>query len=311
MREFLERLGKSNVLVPNSQVEDYITWAKLAGLEYREALLNQYVPNGVQVLTPNKVLRASSMGKFVFDLAFEYFYPDKAKELELSERQASLFFDGHAFESWLGFALRRLGYRITGRECTIEWQGITGHVDFIVDDAWVVEAKCVSDRFFKFLSGYDGVLRGDSVNEWLQDRGYLTQLSIYCDATGLPGMLVFKNKNTGDVGALELTKEMSTNRLLCAAKTLNVIRSSQTFIEVFDHVEIPPPEIEIYKKKVSRWADGTPRLYPHYAIKYPGIIYHLHQGETYYGNTRQYVLGYRYPPDCINTKLLNADFQGV
>lgn len=107
------------------------------------------------------------------------------------------FADGHLHEASILREVEKQGYIISGQQRTIEipiMPGIVvrGHIDGLATDGietWVVDAKAVSkDSYEKFAKmGIDAYPQ------------YKYQLSTYSLALGLPGMLAFKDKNSGKV----------------------------------------------------------------------------------------------------------------
>lgn len=121
---------------------------------------------------------------------------DDASELRMAE--------GNLHEPAILDHLRRQGWTIIDEQREVELVVgdrlvIRGHLDGIGDQgpaatARVIEAKAMGDDPFK-----EWLANGFSTN-----RRYATQLSIYMAGTGLPGLFVVKNRNSGVVDITEV-----------------------------------------------------------------------------------------------------------
>ena len=118
------------------------------------------------------------------------------------------FFYGNIVEALMLFLAAESGHKVTNQQEEVKIEGITGHIDAMIDGA-VVDVKSASTRAFrkfktKTLLGNDPF-------------GYIGQISGYMDAKNVleGGFLAF-DKSTGDITFMmvdELTKINATDRI--------------------------------------------------------------------------------------------------
>ena len=118
------------------------------------------------------------------------------------------FFYGNIVEAFMLFLAAESGHKVTNQQEEVKIEGITGHIDAMIDGA-VVDVKSASTRAFrkfktKTLLGNDPF-------------GYIGQISGYMDAKNVleGGFLAF-DKSTGDITFMmvdELTKINATDRI--------------------------------------------------------------------------------------------------
>ena len=118
------------------------------------------------------------------------------------------FFYGNIVEALMLFLAAESGHKVTNQQEEVKIEGITGHIDAMIDGA-VVDVKSASTRAFrkfktKTLLGNDPF-------------GYIGQISAYMDAKDVleGGFLAF-DKSTGDITFMmvdELTKINATDRI--------------------------------------------------------------------------------------------------
>ena len=136
-------------------------------------------------------LRVSQMGKPLIVLCLNKIgYKDQG---EPNFKLRWIFLLGHIFEAYLMCVVYLLGYDIHSAQDEIEFGGVLGHIDFMVDEV-VVEVKTMSDRYFT-----------DFCRKQNDDRGYLTQLHCYCAAKGTKrGVFLVINKSTNELREIPL-----------------------------------------------------------------------------------------------------------
>jgi hypothetical protein len=136
-------------------------------------------------------LRVSAMGKPLVLLCLAkigYREPDN-----ISFKIRWIFMLGHVFEAFVMCVIFLLKYDIHSAQDEIDFGGVKGHIDFMVDET-VVEVKTMSDRYFT-----------DFCRKQNDDRGYLTQLHIYCHAKGTKrGVFLVINKSTNELREVPL-----------------------------------------------------------------------------------------------------------
>lgn len=183
------------------------------------------------------VIRASNLGKPATLLALNklgYVEPP------LKGRVKFACYLGDVWESALEVFLKMHGYEIVATQDEIEWEGISGHFDFIVNDGKqdvLVEAKSLSE-------GYSRVF----MREPNDDRGYVTQLAIYTRATQLPGAWLCFNKGSGEMYQVLPNDGQLDAALYRGQKVIERMEEVHTVADVLKAFRPPPPVPEVYRK---------------------------------------------------------------
>ena len=118
------------------------------------------------------------------------------------------FFYGNIVEALMLFLASESGHKVTNQQEEVKIEGITGHIDAMIDGA-VVDVKSASTRAFRKFK--TRTLLGND------PFGYIGQISGYMDAKNVleGGFLAF-DKSTGDITFMmvdELTKINATDRI--------------------------------------------------------------------------------------------------
>jgi hypothetical protein len=263
----------------------------------------------------NPVLRLSSLGKTAaFELVAKKIeaIPQSGKHT-VSEQHRMLFSFGDYVESWLAFTFKRIGYTITESQTHVTWQGVGGHIDFLIHDEQgkphLVECKSANDYYFT-----DVKKRGVG-----NERGYLTQLLCYheCMSEKYPDLQshwVFINKNTSELCVIDLesipakTRQEALKRASSIVKAYNKV---ETLDDIYKFTQPPPPSIEKTRDgQLKYWDDGTPKMYAPHTVSHPEFCYICETRKTEYGKPRLYVFDYNYPehlqkhkPDIVKQAL--------
>jgi hypothetical protein len=284
--EFMERWEQQSM--PNPQIE-YAT--KEAGEMAGKMFTRQYA----SLERDNPVLRLSGIGKYsiVELLAKKFGLLPQGGDDTVSNECRLRFITGDLFECQMFVVLNSLGFEVLETQKTIVWNGVSGHTDFIVrapsGEVSLVELKTANDYYFK------------QIKKWIGDeRGYLTQLCTYSDATQLPAAWLFVNKNTSEVFIKELTDvplDIREAKLLRAKKLIEAFNECPSFEDFPLFCQVPPPKIEKFKSGEHKfWEDGSLRLYVgDYDYKRPELFYVLDKKKNDYGKMRLYVTDYLYP----------------
>lgn len=333
MKNFMRRLLSENadlLLDPGALVAT----ADKAAFIVRQALLNTYVHESSN--TGGFPLRLSTLGKYSeIELAAKYFgivNYNPPTELRIKR----LLLDGFLFEAELMFELRLYGYEIMDTQHEVTWHGITGHPDFLVvtpeSETWVVDAKTCNDFYFKTITR----------NHVYDDRGYMTQLALYSEATGFPACLVFKNKDTSEIAVFFMdgtiqrhvisekvavdVKEYTPNEEYTDVVLERIERAKEVtqflvtgcdeWDDVFAKWHPPTPKMEM--EYIYEWSedlnkrvkvgetpvmlDGKPKFYVPSNVEYPELMYELSEGVTAYGKKRMYVTDFKYPERYLHNK---------
>lgn len=278
----------------NSAHYERMIAAREAALIYEQSLQRQFCGVGEDKHDYTKTLRGSMMGKPIVQIFGQRFFPELYEEdgyVTLQQRQ--LFHEGDTFEADAYFHLVRTGVKVLSKQLTIEYKGVSGHVDFIIEHngvPTVLELKSAKDSFF------NSVLR-KGVDE---ERGYVSQIAIYMDALGMPGAWIVYNKDNSahTVVIPTLTDvEIALKRANTIIKTWEV---AECWDDIFQFVRPPEPKKEYSDK---RW---TGRYLPPLTLwnspQTVELCYITEEGMNPKGLPRTYILDYRYPEKWTHRK---------
>ena len=147
-----------------------------------------------------RTLRLSAVGKQYRKLWFEVNDPKKE---EIEPRLKLLFFYGHIIEALLLFLAQEAGHKVVDRQKEVKLEGVTGHIDAIIDGV-LVDVKSASDYGFKKFN--EGTLLNDD------PFGYIGQMSAYMEALNLKeGAFFAFNKNNAKLTLLEIDELRTIN----------------------------------------------------------------------------------------------------
>lgn len=172
--------------------EDNVEWA---GEIFKDLLRKRLTKQ--EQLVGEEVLRFSTIGKKDRQLWYMANMPEKAEKL--SGKTKLKFLLGDLWEVILLFLAKESGHSVEHTQLEVEEDGVSGHIDAIIDGV-LVDVKSASPYSYeKFKSG--GYLFDDPF-------GYIPQLSGYAIKVGTPraGWLV-GNKVDGSIQYVELSKE--------------------------------------------------------------------------------------------------------
>jgi hypothetical protein len=296
-QEFLEHWTKPFCEPPPTDSTEWQEYAKEAGEGVTANLLRQYVSTE----RDNPVLRLSSLGKssIVELLAKKFGLLPQGSDETVNEQQRSLFLVGDIFEHTVMFNLKRWGFKIISTQEDINWHGISGHSDAVVEtpsgERCLLEFKTANEYYYK------------SVHKSLGDeRGYLTQLCCYSDALQLPAYWLFVNKNTSEIYVKPLVSIPEQQRVKALKRALGIVKAYDECTEYEDFplfCNVPPPKIECYKDKTLKyWEDGSLKMYvpDHSFGGRPELFYKVNRVKNDYHVYRNYVtdfVGYDKFPD--------------
>lgn len=241
------------------------------------------------------ILRISSLGKtsFVEALGKKFGLIQQGDDSGISEQCRFRFLTGDMFEPMFEALLLLYGFEIIQTQTEVNWQGISGHIDYVVrtpeGEEALLELKTANEYYYK--SCMQGTV-GD-------ERGYLTQLLLYQEAIGVPAYWVFLNKNDQSIGVKPLESVAEHSRIKAkqrAEQFLDVYEKCERFEDYPLYCLPPPPKVEVYKDgEIKLWEDLTPKLYiPQGYLKNPELFYKI-KVEKIYGKERNYVIGWNYP----------------
>lgn len=209
-------------------------------------------------------------------------------EPEPKGKSRLIFHMGDMFENFLEVMMQTYGIEILDSQRELTWNGgIKGHLDYIIKSPVtgqpiVVEAKTMSENYARMFSRQQN-----------DDRGYISQLALYTDCTGMEGTWICLNK--GNAELFEITPaeglfEAARNR---AAKVLERIEKVNTLDDVLAYdggqFQLPPPRPERYKNAET----GRMILPPSMSFSpFKSALYKLTDDYNQYKKPTKYVEGY-------------------
>ena len=276
---------------------EYDQYSVEMGEDVLYSLRRQYVNREKDEVT----IRLSSLGK---SSAFELLgkklgLVKKGGAYSVNEQLRTIFTLGDWFEAFTVFSLKRIGYQVLKREDEVNWHGIKGHTDAYIQDEFgekhLLEIKSANDWYFTQCKrrGYPG-----------DERGYLTQLLTYTDATEFDrehAHWVMWNKNTSELLVMPLTnvpEEYANERLNRAKQVAKAFANCNNKHDLYSSVQPVPPKIEKTRDcHPVLDEDGNYKLYVPPSVSFPEFSYVLKEGRTRYGKKRMYVEDYNYPEE--------------
>lgn len=253
------------------------TSIRLLTVWYSEMLRNLYVKRSNPDDYTNNPFRSSQLGKPALVTAYNYYHPNNScNDSDISNPNKRRMESGHVFEMWVATQLIRLGYEVTynvSAKLQIMQQDINCHVDLIVHDGdskVIIECKEISDWYFKQWYGKRYSQPDD-------DRGYLTQASVYSQAFNMPVIWILSNRQTGELGYVVLDKETKDECLDRVKEIVDVlVNKTNSWEECFKYMRPEPPNVT---------KNGLTVPFAMKPIK--DLVYKL--------DNKGYVLDYKYP----------------
>lgn len=240
-------------------LKNFITYIN-DGVEFHPwsaSILGKYIENLRQIskefftnwedpdVKEGRILRASTLGQPSVVQAMKVLgYDNKVPGVGTENRLSRLFMDGHVFEAEIIAHMEAYpGFSVVDQQREIEFEGVFGHIDGVVDTGHgkvLIEAKTMSPYYFdKFIKEPNDV------------RGYVTQLAIYTEALGLPGVWICKNKATSQVAMVIPNEEELVEARYRAHLLVPLLRKIETFEDIFEVFQAPEPVEEVCKKKAT------------------------------------------------------------
>lgn len=196
-------------------------------------------------------------------------------------RMIELLHRGDQWEEWVTALATIRGFPPITQQKEVEYMGVKGHIDFLLDlgsGPVVVEVKTMSGNYFNQFSRHQN-----------DDRGYLTQLTCYSKALGLPGVWLCLDKSTHNVKVIphpgEAAAQQVEERL---SRIIPKLQSISCLKDVFEQFAPPPPVAEVFKRAdTGRWlVPPSMRWSP---VKY--LFYKISSEMNGYGKPTEYVVG--------------------
>ena len=227
----MPRKKKKNI---TTLIEDILNLIDTGEKEVNEDNLNDFLATMkdevIKFLAPyegeRKRLRLSAVGRENRKLWFEINDPVQRKEIP---QQRMRFFYGHILEAMLLFLAREAGHDVKDQQKEVTLEGVTGHIDAVIDGV-LVDVKSASDYGFKKFK------EGDLINS--DPFGYIGQISSYMEAMNLDeGAFFAINKNNGEITLMTID-ELTTINASKRVKELKKIVASKEMPELC-HPDIP------------------------------------------------------------------------
>lgn len=213
---------------------------------YVDLLNKLYVRDTNEQNKTNSPLRASMLGKPALVTAYNYYHPSNRTSLPNPNMRLATI--GHYFELWLSTQIFRLGFDIElNLEGVINVHGIdiSCHPDLVVSDSsrgsiqytddtkLIIECKEVSDYYYKQWFKY---------NKPDDDRGYITQMSLYQRAFNYDCIMIMGNRVTGEVSFKVIdqgTLDKHYNRAVSIIEILT--KNTSCWEDCFQYMAPEPP----------------------------------------------------------------------
>jgi hypothetical protein len=220
-------------------------------------------------------VRASNLGKPAMITALQKLgYSEPAPKGNL----LYTFMLGDVFEITAEALLLARGFEVKESQGTIDWNGIKGHFDFIVHDGdqdFIIEAKTMSGNYARQFR--------QNPND---DRGYLTQLSLYSAARDLPAAWLCLDKSNQEMFAIPLAEDVKRKALQRALNVKERLDRVETIEDVFRYFVAPPGREEIYQRQPT-----GKKLVPSSLAwsPYKSVVYILTDDFNGYGKPTKYI----------------------
>lgn len=222
-------------------------------------------------------LRMSNLGKPAVILALAklgYYEPEPAGVLRF------IFHLGDVYENFIEIMMQAYGITILESQPLLEWHGIQGHADFVIEspvtgEPLLVEAKTMSDNYFRRFSKKPD-----------DDRGYVTQLALYQNALGCDTSWLAFNKGKNINAEFRPDYDLFQMALVRAERVYKRVERVNTIDDVLKLFRPPPPGTEMFQKKPTGM-----RILPDSMAWSPfaTALYKTSDGINNYGKPRVYV----------------------
>ena len=238
-------------------------------------------------------LRLSSLGKPAVLQAMELPHikaqlmeSDLYSTEEVGAKLREIFHRGDQYEAFVLMMLKLGGYTVVSTQSTVNYFGVVGHTDAIVQIAGqevLLEVKTMSDVYFNQFTKRQN-----------DDRGYITQLATYASCTGHQPLWVCINKGNHNVVVIEPDMQQCMDALSRAQTIIPKFKEVHQLSDVLNVFSPPPGVPEVYRKQPS----GKLLLHP--GIKYSPyrhMFYNIYEEENGYGKQTEYIAGVREPSE--------------
>lgn len=235
-----------------------------------------------------------SMSQLGKPVVLQWLHKHYPVEERMTGRLRYIFSVGDFFEQLVLDVCVSLGFKVEGAQDTYKYFAresddlfATGHVDSIItdgDERAVVEVKTMSDYYCKqFLK---------TPND---ERGYLTQLSLYSSCTGLPGYWLIVNKGTNELHVVPLPDENYEDLLERAEDAIYTLHTAKSLEDVYEQWGPPEAEPEKHRRSLTG-AYKVPSVVRY--SPYRHCLYDIDTRKNGYYKPTDYVEAYVEPVDA-------------
>lgn len=291
-KNIIDELRDLIAVVPDTTFPEQ--WADEYATALRNSLLRQFVKKSNDV--DKRVLRISSLGRPAVLQALNIpSVREQLSELNLwnnvepnSFALRDAFHRGDQFEAFMIFHLRRLGFNIISTQECVNFLGVEGHPDVVIErngERLLLEIKTLSDNYFRqFVRDPD------------DERGYVTQLSLYQACLNVPAVWLCLNKCTHELVVVEPNVEALAKAKERAERIIPLFEKIKSFEDIFKYFKAPPPIREFFKRRQTgrKLLPLSMRYSPHRQL-----FYHILVEENGYGKATEYVVDYTQPSDLL------------
>lgn len=206
-------------------------------------------------------------------------------EPEPKGKSRLIFHMGDMFENFLEVMLQAYGIEILDSQKLCEYSSASGikmdgHLDYIVTSPAtgvpiVVEAKTMSQNYARMFR------KGPN-----DDRGYVTQLSLYSSAQGMEATWVCLDKGNAEMFETPLEPGLMIPSLDRVEKVLDRVSKVEEVADILKVFRAPPIKHEVFKKQqTGRWLlPTTLKMSPFRHVLYKTVI-----DTNGYGKETEYV----------------------
>lgn len=259
------------------------------GLSMQRQLLDEHDGKGLRISQLGKpaVLQACQLPHISEELRALGLETRERKDLRMME----LLHRGDQWEEWVIALLQLYGCGAAKTQQEVEYMGVKGHIDFVLEGMGnvpyvLVEVKTMSGRYF------DQFTRQPN-----DDRGYITQLTCYKEALGLPAVWLCLDKSTHNVAVVQHPGDEATEAVKFRLSNLVPKMKLVSCLEdVFKLFNLPPGIPEVFKR------NETGRLLVHPAMRYSPLrflFYKISQELNGYGKNTEYIIGVNTYPEAV------------
>jgi hypothetical protein len=209
-------------------------------------------------------------------------------EPEPKGKSRLIFHMGDMFENFIEVMLQAYGIELLDSQIYLEWDSpsglvVNGHADYLIKspvtgEPVVVEAKTMSGNYARIFSKKQD-----------DDRGYITQLSLYTEAKGVDGTWICLDKSTAGIFEIPLNPGLRVGALDRANKVLERVSKVEQLGDVLTMFRQPPAKPEIYK------GNATGRYLLPVTLKmspFRFALYEIYVDTNGYGKRTEYVEAY-------------------